>query len=83
MDGWVTGDGASTESLSHFSWHAALHELSLGDLDAVRRRYDAQLRPEHGLGCRALVDTRLAALPLGDHARTPRDVPEHRARSPP
>jgi hypothetical protein len=57
MDGWVTGDGAATESLTHFSWHAALHELSLGDLDAVRRRYDAQLRPEHGLGCRALVDT--------------------------
>ena len=24
---------------------------------AVRRRYDAQLRPEHGLGCRALVDS--------------------------
>jgi hypothetical protein len=57
MDGWVTGAGAGTESLSHFSWHAALHELSLGDLDAVRQRYDAQLRPEHGLGCRALVDT--------------------------
>jgi hypothetical protein len=57
MDGWVTGDGAATESLTHFSWHAALHELSLGDLDAVRRRYDAQLRPEHGLGCRALVDS--------------------------
>jgi hypothetical protein len=57
MDGWVSGDGASIESLSHFSWHAALHELSLGDLDAVRRRYDAQLRPEHGLGCRALVDS--------------------------
>ncbi|MCW2775215.1 MAG: pyridine nucleotide-disulfide oxidoreductase [Nocardioides sp.] len=57
MDGWVKGDGASIESLSHFSWHAALHELSLGDLDAVRRRYDAQLRPEHGLGCRALVDS--------------------------
>jgi hypothetical protein len=57
MDGWVTGDGASIDSLSHFAWHAALHELSLGDLDAVRQRYDAQLRPEHGLGCRALVDT--------------------------
>ena len=57
MDGWVTGDGASIDSLSHFAWHAALHELSLGDLDAVRRRYDGQLRPEHGLGCRALVDT--------------------------
>ncbi len=57
MDAWVTGDGATTESLSHFSWHAALHELSLGDMAAVRRRYDAQLRPEHGLGCRALVDS--------------------------
>jgi hypothetical protein len=57
MDRWVTGDGASIDSLSHFAWHAALHELSLGDLEAVRRRYDAQLRPEHGLGCRALVDS--------------------------
>ncbi|WP_193607042.1 pyridine nucleotide-disulfide oxidoreductase [Nocardioides lijunqiniae] len=57
MDGWVTGDGASIDSISHFSWHAALHELSLGDLAAVRRRYDTQLRPEHGLGCRALVDS--------------------------
>lgn len=57
MDDWVTGDGRRSESLSHFSWHAALHELSLGDLDAVRRRHDLQLRPELGLGCRGLVDT--------------------------
>lgn len=57
MDAWVTGDGSGVDSLSHFSWHAALHELSLGDLDAVRRRYDAQLQPELGLGCRALVDS--------------------------
>ncbi|MCW2812799.1 MAG: pyridine nucleotide-disulfide oxidoreductase [Nocardioides sp.] len=57
MDAWVTGAGAGIESLSHFSWHAALHELSTGDLDAVRRRYDAQLRPELATGCRALVDT--------------------------
>jgi hypothetical protein len=57
MDRWVTGAGASVESRSHFAWHAALHELSLGDLDAVRRRYEAQLLPSHGLGCRALVDT--------------------------
>ncbi|MFC7494019.1 MULTISPECIES: pyridine nucleotide-disulfide oxidoreductase [unclassified Nocardioides] len=57
MDAWVRGDGADTDSISHFSWHAALHELSLGDLDAVRRRYDAQLRPERATGCRALVDT--------------------------
>jgi hypothetical protein len=57
LDGWVTGPGAGTDARSHFSWHAALHELSLGDLDAVRRRYDTQLRPGHVSGCRALVDT--------------------------
>ena len=57
MDSWVSGDGAAIESLTHFSWHAALHELSLGDLDAVRVRYDAQLRPEHATGCQALVDS--------------------------
>ena len=57
MDAWITGDGASTDSLTHFSWHAALHELSLGDLDAVRARYSAQLRPRDAVGCRALVDT--------------------------
>lgn len=57
MDAWVLRDGAEIDSLSHFSWHAALHELSLGDLDAVRRRYDAQLQPGNALGCRALVDS--------------------------
>jgi hypothetical protein len=57
MDAWVSGEGAGTESLTHFSWHAALHELSLGDLDAVRRRYAEQLQPRHAVGCRALVDT--------------------------
>jgi hypothetical protein len=57
MDDWVTGHGQATESLTHFSWHAALHELSLGDLAAVRRRYDLQLRPEDAQGCRALVDS--------------------------
>ncbi|HET8960434.1 pyridine nucleotide-disulfide oxidoreductase [Nocardioides sp.] len=57
MDQWLAGEGAEAQSLTHFAWHAALHELSLGDLDAVRRRYDAQLLPEAGLGCRALVDS--------------------------
>jgi hypothetical protein len=57
MDGWITGAGAHADSLTHFSWHAALHELSMGDLDAVRRRYDAQLRPDPGMGCRCLVDS--------------------------
>jgi hypothetical protein len=78
MDDWVRGDGADTDSLSHFSWHAALHELSLGDLDAVRRRYESQLRPGGALGCRALVDTGSLlfrwALTPGAH-----DVPDMRA----
>lgn len=57
MDAWVRGDGATIDSLSHFSWHAALHELSLGDMEAVRRRYETQLQPGNALGCRALVDS--------------------------
>ncbi|MCW2759434.1 MAG: pyridine nucleotide-disulfide oxidoreductase, partial [Nocardioidaceae bacterium] len=57
MDGWIHGPGAGADSLVHFSWHAALHELSVGDLDAVRRRYDAELRPTPAMGCRTLVDT--------------------------
>jgi hypothetical protein len=79
MDDWVGGDGADTDSLSHFSWHAALHELSLGDLDAVRRRYDAQLLPAGAVGCRALVDTgsllfRWALTPGAEHVPSMRDV---------
>ena len=57
IDGWLSGRGASMDSKSHFSWHAALHELSMGDLEAVRRRYESQLRPENAIGCRALVDS--------------------------
>lgn len=57
MSDWVLGDGAEVDSLSHFSWHAALHELSLGDLDAVRHRYESELQPGNALGCRALVDS--------------------------
>ena len=41
---------------SHFSWHAALHELMQCDVDAVRRRYDRELAPPLITGSRALVD---------------------------
>ena len=37
--GWTAGSpgpAPQVDSLSHFSWHAAMHELSMGDLDAVR-----------------------------------------------
>lgn len=56
MDDWVTGAGARVDNLCHFSWHAAMHELSMGDLDAVRRRYESQLSPSPATGCRTLVD---------------------------
>lgn len=57
MDQWLAGDGRGNDGRSHFVWHAALHELSLGDLDAVRTRYLTQLQPAPAPGCRALVDT--------------------------
>jgi hypothetical protein len=43
LDGWLGSDGAQQRYRSHFSWHAALHELALGDVRAVRRRFDHEL----------------------------------------
>lgn len=57
MDDWILGDGAGVDNLTHFSWHAALHELSMGDVAAVQRRYDTQLAPRPSGDCRVLVDT--------------------------
>ncbi|MBM9458940.1 pyridine nucleotide-disulfide oxidoreductase [Nocardioides sp. zg-536] len=57
LDGWINDAGAGVDSLTHFSWHAALHELTLGDLAAVRARYLRELQPHDAVGCRALVDT--------------------------
>lgn len=57
LDGWIAGAGAESDNLAHYSWHAALHELSLGDFEAVRSRYAAQLAPPTVVGCRALVDS--------------------------
>jgi hypothetical protein len=72
LDGWISAAGVDTEHGAHFSWHAALHELSLGDHGAVARRYDTQLAPPAVTGCRALVDSASLlwrwALTPGDHA---------------
>ncbi|MGH3587587.1 MAG: hypothetical protein ACRDQ0_14800 [Pseudonocardia sp.] len=56
LDGWIARTEARVDNLSHYAWHAALHELSVGDLDAVRRRYRGQLAPPHVIGFRSLVD---------------------------
>lgn len=57
LDGWIHGPGQTADNLAHYSWHAALHELSMGDFTAVRTRYADQLAPPTVFGCRALVDS--------------------------
>lgn len=57
LDEWIGGCGRQANHRSHFSWHAALHELMQGDLDGVRRRYARELAPPEVHGSRALVDS--------------------------
>ena len=57
LDPWVASCGRSASHRAHFSWHAALHELATGDVDAVVRRYREQLAPPEVTGVRALVDS--------------------------
>lgn len=57
LDGWLAAQGPQANHRAHFSWHAALHELALGDDDAVRRRWADQLAPPAVSGPRALVDS--------------------------
>jgi uncharacterized NAD(P)/FAD-binding protein YdhS len=57
LDHWITETGRSAGYRAHFAWHAALHELALGDLDAVRRRYQEHLAPPAVTGIRALIDS--------------------------
>lgn len=57
LDPWIESSGRAASHRAHFSWHAALHELSMGDLEAVRRRYESSLAPPHVSGVRALVDS--------------------------
>ncbi|MEO7059360.1 MAG: hypothetical protein ABI083_06565, partial [Lapillicoccus sp.] len=57
LDQWISTSGRQATHLAHFSWHAALHELSLGSVEALHRRYDTELAPPHVSGMRALVDS--------------------------
>ncbi|WP_127479139.1 FAD/NAD(P)-binding protein [Nocardioides pantholopis] len=57
LDHWVTESGRSASHAAHFSWHAALHELAIGDTEAVRRRYYSQLAAPAVTGVRALIDS--------------------------
>jgi hypothetical protein len=57
LDRWVTESGPGAHHRAHFSWHAALHELAIGDDSALRRRYETQLAPPAVAGIRSLVDS--------------------------
>jgi hypothetical protein len=57
LDHWVAESGRGASHRAHFSWHAALHELALGDTEAVRQRYYTQLAPPAVTGVRALIDS--------------------------
>ncbi|WP_375501830.1 FAD/NAD(P)-binding protein [uncultured Jatrophihabitans sp.] len=57
LDAWITTCGARASHRAHFSWHAALHELALGDDRAALARYTEQLAPPTVTGVRALVDS--------------------------
>jgi uncharacterized NAD(P)/FAD-binding protein YdhS len=57
LDHWVRESGRAASHRAHFSWHAALHELALGDTEAVRQRYYSQLAPPAVRGVRALIDS--------------------------
>ncbi len=53
---WIAGPGTTQRYLPHFQWHAALHELAMGDAAAAARRYTGSLAPPHSSDVRCLVD---------------------------
>ena len=53
LDGWIAGPGRTADNLAHYSWHAALHELSMGDFARGARplrRTAARRRPWSAVG---------------------------------
>ncbi|MBL7498930.1 FAD/NAD(P)-binding protein [Frankia sp. CN7] len=57
LDAWISTSGSDSSQRAHFAWHAALHELALGDDNAARARFSAQLSPPAVSGVRALIDS--------------------------
>ena len=57
LDEWIRTHGPEANHRSHFSWHAALHELGQCDIEAVQRRYERELAPPLVSGSRVLVDS--------------------------
>ena len=56
LDDWLVQSGARCLGSDHLAWHAVLHDLGLGDIEAVLERYDRDLSPSVLQGIRSLVD---------------------------
>lgn len=81
LDAWLAQAGARCLGSDHLCWHAVLHDLGLGDIDAVLERYDRDLSPSVLQGIRSLVDGasllwRLDLMGIPDRAE---DIAEIRA----
>jgi tetratricopeptide (TPR) repeat protein len=46
LTSWLSGGASLGHFKAHFPWHAAMHELAQGDLDAARRRCGTQIPAE-------------------------------------
>ena len=57
LDHWVQESGRSASHRAHFAWHSALHDLALGETEALRGRYYSQLAPPAVTGVRGLIDS--------------------------
>jgi uncharacterized NAD(P)/FAD-binding protein YdhS len=53
---WIFSAGRTQRYRPHFHWHAALHELAIGDVASASRRYAQHLAPPRSQGVRCLVD---------------------------
>jgi uncharacterized NAD(P)/FAD-binding protein YdhS len=53
---WIFSAGRTQRYRPHFHWHAALHELAIGDVSSAARRYAEHLAPPRSQGVRCLVD---------------------------
>lgn len=76
LSAWIDTAGHSAVHRAHFSWHVAMHDLGLGDVDSVLARYDRDLTPSVLQGTRSLVDavSLLWRLHLIDHDERQEDL---------
>jgi hypothetical protein len=77
LSAWIDGAGHSAVHRAHFSWHVAMHDLGLGDIESALTRYDVDLTPRVLQGTRSMVDagSLLWRLHLIDRDERIHDVP--------